>query len=421
MKTVKFFTLGCKVNQYETQQMRERFLDAGFKDAGSLRKADVYVINTCTVTSAADRKSRYFIKLASRKNRKAKVIVTGCYAELDGKEISAISGVTHIIRNRDKLKVPQLLDNKYTKAEGPGEGIRNFFGHSRAFIKIQDGCNNRCSYCKVPLVRGYSRSRLPQEIIREAGLLVAGGFQEIILCGICLGSYGRDLKPARTLVDILKELDEIAGLRRIRLSSIEAGDVSGNLIRLIAHSEKFCRHLHIPLQSGDDKILRRMNRAYRSLDYLKLIRRIRKLIPEIAITTDVMVGFPRETEANFKNTLSLVKKISPAKVHIFPYSPRKMTLADTFGGRLDADTLNKRVRRLSEVSEGCSLDYKKRFLGEVMQVLIEGRNKEDCSFWEGYTGNYIKVLVSSGRSLSNKLVLVRLKNVSGDCVTADFC
>jgi threonylcarbamoyladenosine tRNA methylthiotransferase MtaB len=421
MKTVRFFTLGCKVNQYETEQMRERFLDAGFKDVGSLQKADTYVINTCTVTSTADRKSRYFIKLAGRRNHKAKIIVTGCYAELDSREIASIKGVSHIVKNKDKLMIPQLLGSNCEKGRVIGEGIVNFSGRARAFIKIQDGCDNRCSYCKVPLVRGHSRSRLLEDIIQEVKTLAGEGFQEIVLCGICLGSYGKDLQPRKGLIDIIKNLEEIAGLKRIRLSSIEAGDISQDLIQGILKSGKLCRHLHIPLQSGDDKILQKMNRAYRRQDYLKLIRSVRKLIPEIAITTDVMVGFPGEKEANFKNTLSLVEKVSPAKVHIFPYSPRKITLADTFGERLDADTVNKRVRRLSRISEVCGLDYRKRFLGQDMQVLIEGRNKEDRSCWEGHTGNYIKVLVKSGRNLNNKLVLVRLKSLNGDYVTADFC
>jgi threonylcarbamoyladenosine tRNA methylthiotransferase MtaB len=421
MKTVKFFTLGCKVNQYETEQMRERFLEAGFKDARDLEEADTYVINTCTVTSAADRKSRYFIKLAGRRNHKAKIIVTGCYAELDSKEITGISGVTHIIRNQDKLKLPQLLDNKYAKAEGSGEGIRNFFGHTRAFLKVQDGCNNRCSYCKVPLVRGPSRSRPLEDIIREAEALAENGFQEITLCGICLGSYGIDLKPKITLLDILKALEEIAGVVRIRLSSIEAKDISQELIQIIAKSTKLCRHLHIPLQSGDNAILRRMNRPYQASDYLKLIRCIKKFVPEVAITTDVMVGFPTEKEANFKNTLSLVKKVSPAKVHIFPYSQRPGTLACILQDQVNMDAVGERVRRLTQMSYECSLSYKKRFLRKDMQVLIEGPYKEDPEYWQGHTDNYIRVLVRSKENLKNKFLSVKLIKITRDCVLADFC
>jgi threonylcarbamoyladenosine tRNA methylthiotransferase MtaB len=421
MKTVKFFTLGCKVNQYETEQIREGLLSAGFKDVGSLQKADNYVINTCTVTSAADRKSRYFINFARRNNPAAKIIVTGCYAQLDAREISRIKGVTRVVRNEDKLSLSRLLGSRGNEGRSLCQGINNFSGHARAFLKIQDGCDNRCSYCKVPLVRGRSRSRSLKDIIREAHKLIENGFQEITLCGICLGSYGRDLKPKIGLLDILRPLEKIIGLMRIRLSSIEAGDVSQGLLRVMAKSKKLCRHLHIPLQSGDDTILKRMNRSYLSSDYLQLIRRIRLLIPEIAITTDVMVGFPGEGEVNFRNTLSLVKKISPAKVHIFPYSQRRGTAAGIFKDQVGIGEAKGRVRRLTELSQACALNFKKQFLGKEMQVLIEGRDKKEARYWQGHTDNYIKILAGSKKNFKNKFILVRLKKAMQDHVLAYFC
>ncbi|MFH0738288.1 MAG: tRNA (N(6)-L-threonylcarbamoyladenosine(37)-C(2))-methylthiotransferase MtaB [Candidatus Omnitrophota bacterium] len=421
MKTVKFFTLGCKVNQYETEQMRERFHEAGFRDVGSLPKADSYVINTCTVTGSADRKSRYLINFARRKNPRARIIVTGCLAELDGREINRINGVTRVIKNRDKHRILQLIGVRPKSSLGLNKGISNFSGHARAFLKVQDGCNNHCAYCKVPLVRGRSRSRPLEEIVREAGRLVENGFQEIVLCGICLGSYGGDLRPRKGLADIIEALENISHLRRIRLSSIEAKDVSEDLLQKMKRSAKLCPHLHIPLQSGDDEILRKMNRAYRRQDYLKLIRRIKILIPQIAITTDVIVGFPGEEEANFKNTLALVKEILPAKVHIFPYSMRKGTPAANLKNQVNTRVLKDRLFRLEKLSQYCALDYRQRLIGAKTQILIEGRYKKDGSCWEGYTGNYIKVAVKSGEDLQNKLVEVGLKKINGDCVLADLC
>ncbi|MEI6631521.1 MAG: tRNA (N(6)-L-threonylcarbamoyladenosine(37)-C(2))-methylthiotransferase MtaB [bacterium] len=421
MKTVKFFTLGCKVNQYETEQMRERFQEAGFRDAGSLAKADSYVINTCTVTGSADRKSRYLINFARRRNPRARIIVTGCLAELDGREINRINGVTRVIKNRDKHRILQLIGVRPKKVEGLKTGISNFSGHTRAFLKVQDGCNNRCSYCKVPLVRGRSRSRSLDEIVQEAGRLVENGFQEIVLCGICLGSYGGDLRPRKGLINVIEILENISHLRRIRLSSIEAGDISEDLLQKMKRSAKLCPHLHIPLQSGDNEILKGMNRAYRRQDYLKLIRRIKILIPEIAITTDIIVGFPGEEEANFKNTLALVKEILPAKVHIFPYSIRKGTPAANLKNQVNTRVLKDRLLRLEKLSQDCALDYRQRLIGAKAQILIEGHYKEDSLYWEGYTGNYIKVAVKSGEDLQNKLVEARLKKIIGDYVLADLC
>ncbi|MBM3255064.1 MAG: tRNA (N(6)-L-threonylcarbamoyladenosine(37)-C(2))-methylthiotransferase MtaB [Candidatus Omnitrophica bacterium] len=421
MKTVKFFTLGCKVNQYETEQMRERFQEAGFLDVESLAKADNYVINTCTVTRSADRKSRYLINFARRKNPKARIIVTGCFAELDGKEINRMNGVAKVIKNRDKHRILRLMGVRPKKAGGLKTGISNFSGHARAFLKVQDGCNNRCSYCKVPLVRGRSRSRPLEEILKEAVRFTENGFQEIVLCGICLGSYGGDLRPRKGLVDIIEALENIPRLRRIRLSSIEESDVSEDLLQKMKRSAKLCPHLHIPLQSGDNQILKGMNRHYRSQDYLKLIRRIKALIPQIAITTDIMVGFPGEEEANFKNTLALVKEILPLKVHIFPYSMREGTAAADLKNQVNARVLRDRLLRLEKLSQDCALDYCQRFIGLKTQVLIEGPYKKQCSYWEGRTANYIKAAVKSEKGLRNKFIEVRLKKINGDCVLADFC
>lgn len=425
MKTVKFFTLGCKVNQYETQVIREKFIRGGFKELSDTQPADIYVINTCTVTQTADSKSRYFIHHAHRQNPQAKIIVTGCYTELDSDEIARIPGIAHIVKNKEKYSIPELL-NEYNELNGHNElngiGISSFSGHTRAFLKIQDGCNNHCSYCKVPKVRGLSRSRPLDDIVREAESLVSNGFKEIVLCGICLGSYGRDLPGSPDLVDVIENLENIEGLLRIRLSSIEAGDISDRLIQKMAQSKKLCRHLHLPIQSGDDEILKKMNRKYTRTGYLNLINRIKRSIPQVAITTDVMVGFPGEDERHFQNTIDLIKGIMPLRTHIFPYSKREGTLAAiNFKKKLDYKIIKERINYLKNIAAECSLTFKKQFLNKVMDVLIETRLKDKSEFWDGHTGNYIKVLVKSNLNLKNKLIHLKLKKIVRDSLWAEFC
>jgi len=392
MQTIKFYTVGCKVNQYETQSIRERFIRVGFKESQDSRPADIYLINTCTVTHKADRDSRHFILKAHQQNPKAKIIVTGCLVEKDVISLSKIKGIDFIVSKRF---FP--------------EGISNFCAHTRAFLKIQDGCDNFCSYCKVPLVRGSSRSRPLEAIIKEAGQLVKNGFKEIVLTGICLGAYGGDLNPKINLVDAIEALKQIDGLLRIRLSSIEAGDVSDELVNKMANSQKLCAHLHIPIQSGDDKILRQMHRSYTRADYINLVKTIKNKIPQIAITTDVLVGFPGESEENFQNTVKLIEEIMPLRVHIFPYSPRKGTVANSFQNQTSYGIIKKRILRLKDVAKNCAFLFQKKFLNKKMNVLIEGKVKENPDFWQGYTDNYIKVRLKSSRNLKNQFIHLRLE------------
>jgi threonylcarbamoyladenosine tRNA methylthiotransferase MtaB len=409
MQTVKFYTLGCKVNQYETQSIRESFIESGFKELENSKPAKYYVINTCTVTHKADVESLKFIRKAKRENPRARIIVTGCLAELDEGKIKNIDHRASIIK-----KAKFLNDNNEIN------GISHFKGHTRAFLKIQDGCNNYCSYCKVPLVRGPSKSRPLNEIIAEADRLAKNGFKEIVLTGICLGAYGRDLKSKPELLDVITALEKIEELLRIRLSSIEAGDISDRLINKMKESKKLCRHLHIPLQSGDDGILKKMNRRYTFADYLHLICKIKAKIPDIAVTTDVLVGFPGETEENFQNTVKLIKEIIPLKVHIFPYSSRDKTEASNFREKLQPNIMKARLLRLKNISQDCSVIYKRQFLNKKMDVLVEGRTRENKEWWEGYTQNYIKVRVETRLILKNKLIPLCLKRVMNDSVIADF-
>ena len=422
MKTVKFYTLGCKVNQYDTQSIREGFLDAGFNEIDNGSGADIYIINTCTVTQRADSESLSLIRKARRQNPKAKIIVTGCLAELDKDKIKEQGGVSLIVRNRDKGRITELLKykNKPSEINGHNEindkGITNFSGHTRAFLKIQDGCDNFCSYCKVPFVRGPSRSKPLKAIIKEARKLAENNFKEIVLSGICLGAYGKDFPDRVNLTEVIGELENIEGLLRIRLSSIEAGDVSEELIKKMAESEKLCPHLHIPIQSGDSGILKKMNRRYTRKDYINLIGKIRKGIPGIAITTDVLVGFPGETENNFRDTLSLIKEIQPLKTHIFPYSKRDGTAAADFKESIHPAIIKERIDILRYAARSCALEYKRQFLNKKMQVLVEGRARDNKALWEGYSGNYIKVMISSRLNLKNRLITVKFKKIVKDSI-----
>ena len=421
MPTVKFFTLGCKVNQYETQVMREKFIGSGFKELSDSQPADIYVINTCTVTQTADSKSRYLIHYAHRENHQAKIIVTGCYTELDSHKIEKIPGVTRIIKNEDKQKILELSNENNDIGEPNEIGISNFSRHTRAFLKVQDGCNNSCAYCKVPLVRGGSRSRPVLEIIDEAEKLAKNGFGEIVLCGICLGAYGKDLPEKIDLVDVIERLENIEGLLRIRLSSLEAGDISDRLIHKMAGSQKLCPHLHIPIQSGDDKILNKMQRSYTREYYSALINKIKKHIPQIALTTDVLVGFPEEDEENFQNTLNLIQEILPLKVHIFPYSPRKDTPAFNLQDKVSPTIIKQRIFQLKAIAKECALIYRKQFLNQDMEVLLEDNSRENPCLWCGFTSNYIKVVVESSQNLKNKPIPLKLKKISRDSLWAEFC
>jgi len=403
MKSIKFFTLGCKVNQYDTQSIRERFLSRGFEEIENGAQPDYFLVNTCTVTSGADQKSRNIIRRCIQANPKAGVIVTGCLAEKDWQSLANIKGIGLVVK---KNFFP--------------EGISRFSGHTRAFLKIQDGCSNFCAYCKVALVRGRERSKNLKQVFGEAKELVACGYKEIVLTGICLGAYGRDQSPEKDLTDVIDALEKIEGLSRIRLSSIEAGDVSPKLIKRMRASKKLCRHLHIPIQSGDDHILKRMNRKYTGEKYQNLITMLKRDIPGVSITTDCLVGFPSETEENFMNTIKLLKRIHPLKVHIFPYSSRPGTIAAKFSALVNPALIRARCLRLERVAKECRERFMQKFIGKKVSVLIEGGAKGDPGFLEGLTDNYLKVKLPFKPGLTNKIVRVKLKGMDGDSLIGEY-
>jgi len=410
MKTFKIQDLGCKVNQYESQLMREQFLSFGFTEANG-KPADIYVINTCTVTSSADSASRNLIRRALKLNSSAQIIVTGCYVEKDADEIKKICPDAIIVKNGQKNDIIDLIDN--CRGERPFaptcNGISAFAGHNRAFVKIQDGCDNFCSYCKVPLVRGRARDRGQDEIIKEIAKLVNSGFKEVVLCGICLGAY-------KDFTGLLDKMEAVHGLKRIRLSSVEPAYVTKNLINKISLSEKICRHLHIPLQSGDNKILKAMNRNYTNVQYLKLIDDIRAKMPETAISTDVLVGFPGETEVEFNNTLKVLKAVKPMRIHAFGFSKRKGTKAFLMPNEVDKNEKARRVKLVRGLGQAFAFSYAKNFQNRVVSVLTESARDKKTNMLTGYTDTYIKVLFEGNNSLVNKILNVKIDKVGPDCV-----
>lgn len=397
-------TLGCKVNQYEAQLIRENFLRQGYVEAEDLDNADICVVNTCTVTSTSDSKSYRLINSGIKKDKC--VVMTGCLAEDKDLDLSRLKGVKYIIKNKDKYRIPEIIEPSAVSLQ-PSAKISGLRGHTRVFVKIQDGCNNRCSYCKVRVVRGRSRSRPFKEIISECKGLIKSGTKEIVLTGICLGAYGRDISKDMDLSKLIAELCKIKGEWRLRLSSIEPKHVTTGLIAQLKKQKKLCRHLHIPFQSGDDHILKRMCRPYKRKDYLDIVNRLRAIDPDIAISTDMMVGFSGETEQMFQNTVDFINVVMPMRVHIFPFSRRKGTPAYDLKDNIDILVKRDRERRLAGITKKLSHEFANKFIGKDVEVLVESKKTKD-GLLQGYTDRYIKVYIEGQDRLKGKLITHRL-------------
>jgi len=421
----RFFihTLGCKVNQYESQAMREILERSGFEESISSKTADVCIINTCTVTDKVDKESRRWISVLRKANPAAKIVVTGCYIEQGAEGVSSLPGIVHLVKNKDKGRIAEIL------GEDPGVRdsqaplfVTDFKNHTRAFVKIQDGCENRCSYCKVPLVRSVLKSKPIDLIVREVEGLAARGFKEVVLAGICLGAWGEDFFPPELakdagigppgIADVLKALGRIGGDFRIRLSSIEPKYITDELIDLMAANKRVCRHLHIPLQSGDDETLKKMNRPYTAADFRRLADKIRTRIKDIAITTDIITGFPGERDDNFRNTVAFVKELVPARAHIFTFSKRIGTPAFSIPSDLSAETLRVRYNELKAVTFGTSYIYRKEFLDKRLDVLAETKKDRTTGLLTGYSDNYIKVIFNGPDEIMGKIVSVRIEDLN---------
>ncbi|MBU1087418.1 MAG: tRNA (N(6)-L-threonylcarbamoyladenosine(37)-C(2))-methylthiotransferase MtaB [Candidatus Omnitrophica bacterium] len=422
-KTCQFYTFGCKVNQYETQLIREQFLAQGFSETN--QDPDYLIINGCTVTAAADRKCRYLLRSLRKKNPLTKIIVTGCFAK-NNPDISLQPGIDHVVSQDDKLSIIEqisinpgnsqnIIESKVTLEKSKNISrktlINDFQGHSRAFVKIQDGCDNFCSYCIVPYMRGLPTSKNLEIITQEAAGLAEKGFKEIVLTGINLGMWGcESAKSNGGLSALLNQLLGIKQLPRLRLSSVELIHVNDLLIEQIINSDKLCAHLHIPLQSGDDQILKKMNRRYTQDLFLKKIQKVRQCIPDICFTTDVMVGFPGESEENFQNTLDFVRKAGFLKVHVFPYSPRPGTPAATMPNQIDSKVKDLRKKKLADFANLISFESRKKLLNKKNWVLFEELSKD--GYWMGYADNYVQIKLKSAKNLKNLILPVIISQVT---------
>lgn len=425
-KRVAFHTLGCKVNQNEAEAMQRLFRHAGYQVVDFQEEADVYVIHTCTVTHLGDRKSRQIIRRAIRLNPEAVVAVTGCYAQVASQEVLEIPGVDLVIGTQNRARIVELVEQVMEERQ-PLNAVEDILkvkefeelpieetGRIRAFMKIQEGCQNFCTYCIIPFARGPVRSRHPDKILAEAGRLVDKGYKELVLTGICTGAYGQDLGDGIDLNRLLLKLKEIPGLLRIRISSLDPNDFTPDLIDTLTGNPVFCSHLHISLQSGNDKILRDMRRKYTTAYFAYLVGELRKRRPGIALTTDIMVGFPGETEEDHQSSLEFVERMALSGLHVFKYSRRKGTKAYDFPGQVPPPEKEKRSRDFLSLDKKLREAYARSFLGERLEVLVE--TAVDGGYWEGHTGNYLKVRFPAGEDLRGQPVPVVLEAIEGDII-----
>ncbi len=426
MKKVAFYTLGCKVNQYETEAVSEIFEKEGYETVDFEEKADVYVINTCTVTNLSDRKSRQIIRRARKNNEDSIIVVMGCYAQTAPEEVSSIEGVNLVIGTKDRNRIIDYIKkieennksinavkNIMTAREFEELDINVYKGRTRAYLKIQEGCSQFCTYCIIPYARGPIRSKQPEQVLKEVEKLADSGFKEVVLTGIHLASYGKDIKNT-SLLDIVRRIHDIEGIERIRLGSIEPTTVTEEFVEAAATLSKLCPHYHISLQSGCDATLKRMNRKYTAGEYKKVVEMLRSNIPDVAITTDVMVGFPGETEEEFEETYRFLEEIALSQMHIFRFSPRKGTPAATYDHQVDPGTKEKRSNRLMELNRLNMARFHKSFEGRVMPVLFEQEMKERKGYIEGHTANYIKVICKGEDGLKGKIAGVKLERTVED-------
>ena len=436
MRKIAFYTLGCKVNQSDTASMEGIFRRAGYEVVDFGSPADVYLINTCVVTNTGQRKSRQIINRAVRHNPLSLIVVTGCYPQTAPEEVRAIAGVDVIIGNQERARIVELveqaLENKQTeildnvqkmtvdtKFEELGVGTET--DKTRAFLKIQEGCNQYCTYCIIPYARGPLRSRSLESIRSEVAKLVEAGYKEVVLIGIHLGCYGKELaKEGKhiTLYDAVQAVLSVEGMCRVRLGSLESVEVEPRLLELMANEPRLCKHLHLPLQSGCDKILQAMHRPYDTARFTQLLQQIRAQVPDVAITTDIIVGFPGETEEDFATTLAFAEKCGFAKMHIFPYSKRKGTPAEKMPNQVDEAVKGERAARLAAVDEKLHQAMLKQMVGKTEEVLFE--QPVDAVHMEGLCGPYLRVVVSGTSELANTIANVKITGIVDDWLIGEL-
>ena len=423
-KVVRFVTLGCKVNQYETNAMAQKFLEKGYQIIEEITpenediKPDICIINTCTVTNMSDRKSRQMLRRMKEKNPSTIVVAVGCYAQVAKKELAKIPEIDLVLGNNEKVKyVEEYINNHinnvelddvmYSK-EFSDFGNVTYTEKTRAVIKIQDGCDRFCSYCIIPYARGRVRSRKPENIISEITQIASKGIKEVVITGIHIASYGKDFAMSKDskltnyrLIDLLEEINEIKGIQRIRLGSIEPLLITVEFVERLKKLEKICHHFHLSLQSGCDETLKRMNRRYTTEQFKEIVRLLRGAYSDVNLTTDIIVGFPGETDEEFNKTYQFLKEIKFYKMHIFKYSPRKGTKAAVMPNQINGDIKEERSKKLIELSDRNEIEYNKSYIGKNVEVLFE---EEKDGMYKGHTQNYIMVYCQSKEKLDNKII-----------------
>ncbi len=421
-KKIAFITLGCKVNLYDTEAMAELFTEKGYEVVDFEEYADVYLINTCTVTNLGDKKSRQMIRRAKRINPNSVVVATGCYAQVASEEVAKIEGINIVIGTKNRSEIVETVEN-YVAENGVVNNVSDIMGEkefeplqisrltnrTRAYIKIQEGCNRYCAYCIIPYARGPIRSRKPEEVIEEVKKLAENGFKEVVLTGIHVASYGLDLGNI-TLADIIEKVHSVDGIERIRFSSMEPLAIDNEFVARMSKLPKVCDHYHLSLQSGCNRTLKRMNRKYNAEQYAEACERLRNAFPNVAITTDIIVGFPDETEEDFKESLAFAERMKLDKIHTFPYSPKKGTPAAKMKNQISGDVKSQRSKEMIALSDKMNIDFLNNNIGKTVPVLFEDMEN---GFWQGHTTNYIKVLAKSDENLNNKIVDVKLDKIHG--------
>ena len=424
MKKVAFCTLGCKVNQYETNAMEQKFLQAGYQIKNFNEKADIYIINTCTVTNMSDKKSRQMIRKAKQLNKDAIVVAVGCYVQTAKEELENIKELDLILGNNEKKDIVQYVEKhqngimqiKYNDVLHQNEydeyGFVTHIEQTRAIVKVQDGCDRFCSYCAIPYARGKVRSRKLENIIEEVTKLAQNGIKEVVITGIHIASYGKDFNENIRLIDVLEKINEINGIQRIRLGSLEPMLINEDFLNRLSKLDKICHHFHLSLQSGCDETLKRMNRRYTTDEFRNVVNLLRNTYDDVILTTDIIVGFPGETEEEFGKTYEFLKEIKFYKMHVFKYSKRSGTKAATMPNQIKPEIQEKRSKRLIELSDINQKEYNKEYIGKTLEVLFEEQNGE---YIKGHTQNYIVVNVKGNiSSFHNEIINVKIVEMLGD-------
>ena len=425
-KTVCFYTLGCKVNQYESNAMAQKLANSGYQIVHEGENADIAIVNTCTVTNMSDRKSRQVLRRIKKTNLNTIVVAVGCYVQVAKDKLEAIPEIDLVLGNNEKQDIVQFIEayikskrnlNKVSDVMHQKQfidlGSVTYTEKTRATIKIQDGCDRFCSYCIIPYARGRVRSRSPKNVIDEVNKIVKNGMQEVVITGIHVASYGKDFEEEYKLIDLLEDLNKIDGLKRIRLSSIEPMIITDEFVKRLKKLEKVCHHFHLSLQSGCDETLKRMNRRYSTSEFMQVVNRLREAYDDVILTTDIIVGFPGETEEEFETTYNFLKKVKFYKMHVFKYSQRKGTKAAIMPGQIDGNVKESRSQRLIELSNTYQQEYNSQYNGKEVEVLFEER---EGKYFKGHTANYIMVKYETEEEIENCLKTVKVVESREDCL-----